>query len=75
MGVHVFGDSCEDVLSAEVFLGRKVKMERGYSTNVAPVFDKVRVAPMKASTTSKLELQTAILSARLWERGETRVNC
>ena len=53
--MHVFGDSSQDVFSAVAFLRAKVN-----SWHV-----KARVAPMKTLTVPKLELQAAVLAARL----------
>ena len=57
--LHMFGDSSQDT-----FRG-KVKTGNGCSTEIAFVFGKPRVAPMKALTIPKLELQAALLAARL----------
>ena len=57
----MFGDSSQDVFRAVAFLRGK-----GISpTELAFVFGKARVAPIKALTIPKLELQVALLSARL----------
>ena len=63
--LHMFGDSSQDVFSAVAFLRGKIVSEHGSSTELAFVFEKARVAPMKTLTILKLELQAALLSARL----------
>ena len=61
----MFGDSSQDVFSAVAFLRGKVATTTGHTTELAFVFGKARVAPMKALTIPKLELQTSLLAARL----------
>ena len=63
--LHMFGDSSQDVFSGVAFLRGKIVSEHGDSTELAFVFGKARVAPMKVLTISKLELQAALLSAWL----------
>ena len=63
--LHMFGDSSQDVFSAVVFLRGKVSTATGYTTELVFVFEKARVAPMKALTIPKLELQASLLAARL----------
>ena len=63
--LQMFGDSSQDVFGAVAFLRGKIVSEHGSSTELAFVFGKARVAPMKALTIPKLELQAALLSARL----------
>ena len=63
--LHMFGDSSQDVFSAVAFLRSKVTSGDDSSTEMAFVFGKARVAPMKALTIPKLELQAALLSAKL----------
>ena len=63
--LHVFGDSSQDVFSAVAFLRARMDRNEGTETQLAFVFGKARVAPMKALTIPKLELQAAILAARL----------
>ena len=63
--LHVFGDSSQDVFSAVAFLRAIVDSNEGTETQLAFVFGKARVAPMKALTIPKLELQAALLAARL----------
>ena len=67
--LHLFGDSSQDVFSAVAFLRAKVvKNENEEQTQLAFVFGKARVAPMKALTIPKLELQASLLAARLREK-------
>ena len=63
--LHVFGDSSQDAFSAVAFLRGKLISDHGLVTQLAFVFGKARVAPMKALTVPKLELQAALLAARL----------
>ena len=64
--LHLFGDSSQDVFSAVAFLRAKVvKKENQEQTQLAFVFGKARVAPMKTLTIPKLELQASLLAARL----------
>ena len=63
--LHVFGDSSQDVFSAVAFLRARVDSNEGTETQLAFVFGKALVAPMKALTIPKLELQAALLAARL----------
>ena len=65
VGLHMFGDSSEEVFCAVAFLGARVKTS--LETQVAFVFGKARVAPMKALSIPKLELQAALLATRLKE--------
>ena len=69
--LHVFGHSSQDVFSAVVFLRARVDSNEGTETQLAFVFWKARVAPMKALTIPKLELQAALLAER---RNPTSVN-
>ena len=62
---HMFGDSSQDVFSAVAFLRGKVNTGNSCSTEIAFVFGKARVAPLKALTIPKPELQAALLAARL----------
>ena len=62
--LHVFGDSSQDAFSAVAFLRGKLVNDHDV-TQLAFVFGKARVAPMKALTVPKLELQAALLAARL----------
>ena len=64
--LHMFGDSSQDVFSAVAFLrGKRSGNNEHGTTELAFVFGKARVAPMKALTIPKLELQAALLAARL----------
>ena len=62
----MFGDSSQDVFSAVGFLRAQVACNTGeIITELAFVLGKARVAPMKVMTVPKLELQAALLAARL----------
>ena len=64
--LHMFGYSSQDVFSAEGFLRAQVTCTSGeIITELAFVLGKARVAPMKVMTVPKLELQAALLAARL----------
>ena len=63
--LHIFGDSSQNAFSAVAYLRAKVSNSKGMTTELAFVFGKTRVAPMKALTIPKLELQIALLAARL----------
>ena len=64
--LHMFGDSSEDTFSAVAFLRARVKTPTGEEkTELVFVLGKARVAPMKVVTVPKLELQAALLAARL----------
>ena len=63
--LHGFGDSSQDVFSAVAFLPARVSSNELTETQLAFVFGKARVAPMKALTISKLELLAALLAIRL----------
>ena len=63
--LHVFGDSSQDVFSAVAFLREKIINDHDVVTQLAFVFGKARVVPMTALIVSKLELQAALLAARL----------
>ena len=62
--LHVFGDGSQTVLSAVVFLRRKVVFNQNVILELAFVIFKVRVAPMKALTNPKLGLKAAVLALR-----------
>ena len=62
----MFGDSSQDVFSAKSFLRTQVTCTSGEITaELSFVLGKARVAPMKVMTVTKLELQAALLAARL----------
>ena len=64
--LHMFGDSSQDVFSAVDFLRAQVTCTSGeVITELAFVLGKACVAPMKVRTVPKLELQAALLAARL----------
>ena len=63
--LHMFGDSSQDFFSAVALLRGKVATTTGHTTELAFVFGKARVAPMKALTIPKLELQASLFAARL----------
>ena len=63
--LHMFGDSSEEVFCAEASLRARVKTS--LETQVAFVFGKAGVAPMKALSIPKLELQARLLAFRLNE--------
>ena len=63
--LHMFGDSSQEVFSAVAFLRAQVNTSSGPKTELAFVLGKARVAPMKVTTIPKLELQAALLAARL----------
>ena len=65
MELHMFGDSSQEVFSAVAFLRARVTTSIGPQTELAFVLGKARVAPMKVMTIPKLELQAALLAARL----------
>ena len=64
--LHLFGDSSQDIFSAVTFFRVRVTTPAGkVKTELAFVLGKARVAPMKVTTVPKLELQAALLAARL----------
>ena len=64
--LHMFGDSSQDIFSAVAFLRARVTTPTGkIKTELTFVLGKARVAPMKVMTVPKLELQAALLAARL----------
>ena len=63
--LHVFGDSSQDAFSAVAFLRGKLVNDHDVVTQLAFLFGKARVAPMKALIVPKLELQAALLAAQL----------
>ena len=63
--LHTFGDSSQDVFCAVSFL--RARLAKSQKAELAFVFGKARVAPMKMLSISKLELQAALLATRLKE--------
>ena len=61
----MFGNSSQDIFSAVALLRAKVTAPHGSRTELAFVLGKARVAPMKALTIPKLELQASLLASRL----------
>ena len=64
--LHMFGDSSQDVFCAVAFL--RALLASSHQTELAFVFGKARVAPMKALSSPKLELQAVLLATRLKEK-------
>ena len=63
--LHMFGDSSQDVFCAVAFF--HAQLASSHQTELAFVFGEARVAPMKALSIPKLELQAALLATRLKE--------
>ena len=63
--LHMFGDSSQDVFCAVAFL--RARLASSHQIELAVVFGKARVAPMKALSIPKLKLQAALLPTRLKE--------
>ena len=63
--LHIFGDSSEAAFGAVAFLRASVRDDTNCSTQLAFIMGKGRVAPMKALSIPKLELQGALLASRL----------
>ena len=63
--VDMFGDSSQEVFGAVAFLRAQVNTSSWPKTKPAFVLGKLRVAPIKVMTIPKLELQAALLAARL----------
>ena len=61
--LHMFGDSSQDVFCAVGFL--RGRLSSSHKTQISFIFGKARVAPMKALSIRKLELQAALLATRL----------
>ena len=59
----MFGDSSQDVFCAVGFL--RARLSSSHKTQISFIFGKARVAPMKALSIPKLELQAALLATRL----------
>ena len=62
--LHVSDDSSKGAFSAVTFLRGKLINDHDVVTQLAFVFGKARVAPMKALTVPKMERQAALLAAR-----------
>ena len=64
--LHMFGDSSQDIFNAVAFLRARVKNPTGEEkTELAFILEKARVVPLKVMTVTKIELQAALLAARL----------
>ena len=63
--LHVFGDNSQVVFSAVAFLRGRPCVATNGNPFLSFVIGKTRVAPMKSLTVPKLELQAALLAARL----------
>ena len=61
--LHMFGDSSQDVFCAVGFL--RARLASSHKTQISFIFVKACVAPMKALSIPKLELQAALLATRL----------
>ena len=61
--LHMFGDSSQDDFCAVGFL--RARLSSLHKTQISFIFGKARVAPMKALSIPKLELQAALLATRL----------
>ena len=61
--LHMFGDSSQDVFCAVGFL--RARLASSHKTQTSFIFGKARVAPMKALSIPKLELQAALIATRL----------
>ena len=61
--LHMFGDSSQDVFSEVGFL--RAQFSNSHKNQICFIFSKVRVAPMKALSIPKLELQADLLATRL----------
>ena len=59
----MFGDSSQDVFCAAGFL--RARLSSSHKTQISFIFGKARVAPMKALSIPKLELQATLLATRL----------
>ena len=59
----MFGDSSQGVFCAVGFL--RARLSSSQKTQISFIFGKARVAPMKAPSIPKLELQAALLATRL----------
>ena len=61
----MFGGSSQEAFSAVAFLRAQVNTSSGPKTELSFFLGEARVAPMKVMTVPKLELQAALLAARL----------
>ena len=61
---RMFGDSSQDMFSAVTFLRGQVTTDNSTNIELAFVFGKARVRPMKALTNPYLELQNVTASKR-----------
>ena len=61
--LHMFGDSSQEVFCAVGFL--RARIIDTHETKLAFILGKARVAPMKAISIPKLELQASLLATRL----------
>ena len=61
--LHMFSDSSQDVFCAVGFFRARLSSSR--KTQISFIFGIARVAPMKAQSIPKLELQVALLATRL----------
>ena len=62
--LHMFGDSSQDVFCAVGFL--RARLSSLHETQMPFIFGKAGVAPMKALSIPKLELQAALLATERW---------
>ena len=65
LDLHLFGDSSQQVFSAVAFLRARVNTSSGPKTELSFVLAKAHVLPKKVMTIPNLELQAALLAARL----------
>ena len=63
--LHMFGESSQDVFSANAFIRAQVNTSSGPKTELAFVLGTARVAPMKVMTIPKPEPQAALMATRL----------
>ena len=63
--LHVFGDNSQEVFSADAFLRGRPCVATNTNPYLSFVIGKTSVAPMKSLTVPKVELQAALLAARL----------
>ena len=70
--LHMFGDSSQDFFCAVAFL--RARLASSSQTELTFVFGKAYIAPMKALSIPKLELQAALLATRLKEEFSKGLN-